>query len=271
MTDVAGRVAVITGGGSGIGQALAHALGRAGASVVVADVRAEAMQATVDALHAGGVTAVGATVDVRDDEAVDELARGVADHFGRVDIVCNNAGISIPGRAWELTFEQWRDVIDVCLWGVVNGVRSFVPRILDGGRGGHVVNVASMAGMLHSPGVAPYAAAKHGVVGLSKALRGELANKGVGVTVVCPGMVQTSITEHMREYAHATGASERQLASIDRTAAGVAELGIPAEQAADLVLRAVEGDVFWALPNGEAHLDSVTADHEELLRDALRR
>ena len=269
MNDLEGRVAVVTGAGAGLGRAMAGAFGGAGMRVVLADVRADAVAAAVDELAATGVECVGATVDVRDAAAVDELAEGVMTRFGRVDLVCNNAGVSIPGRQWELTDGDWDHVIGVCLWGVIHGVRAFVPRILAAGNGGHVVNVASMSGLLTSAGLGPYTAAKHGVIGLSKGLRAELASRGVGVTVVCPGMVQTSIAEHMREYAEATGASERQLASIERTAEGMEATGIPADDAAALVLRAVQGNVFWVLPNGGEHLASVQADFDELLGSAL--
>ena len=265
MDDLDGRVAVVTGAGGGLGRAVARVLGEHGMRVVVADVRPALVTESVDALGADGFDCVGATVDVRDAAAIEELAEGVLARYGRVDLICNNAGISVPGRQWELTLDDWDAVIGVCLWGVVNGVRSFVPRILAGGHGGHVVNVASMSGLLTSPGIGPYTAAKHAVVGLSKGLRAELANKDVGVSVVCPGMVRTSIADHMREYAEATGASERQLASIDRTAAGLQTMAIPPEDAAVLVLEAIRGNHFWVLPNGAEHLASVSADHDELL------
>lgn len=264
MDDLDGRVAVVTGGGGGLGRAIAEAFGGQGMKVVLADVRPALVTEAVDALGAAGTECVGATVDVRDAAAVEELAAGVVARFGRVDVICNNAGISVPGRQWELTLDDWDAVIGVCLWGVVNGVRSFVPRILEGGRGGHVVNVASMSGLLTSPGIGPYTAAKHGVVGLSKGLRAELVNRGVGVSVVCPGMVRTSIADHMREYAESVGASDKQLASIDRTAEGLAAAAIPPSEAADLVLEAVQGNHFWVLPNGAEHLESVAADVDEL-------
>jgi NAD(P)-dependent dehydrogenase (short-subunit alcohol dehydrogenase family) len=265
MDDFDGRVGVVTGAGGGIGLALAEAFGSQGMTVVLADVRPELVKDATDRLDAAGIECVGATVDVRDAEAMEELAEGVVGRFGRVDLICNNAGVSVPGRQWELTLADWEAVVGVCLWGVVHGVRSFVPRILAGGAGGHVVNVASMSGVLTSPGIGPYTAAKHGVVGLSKGLRSELANKGVGVSVVCPGMVQTSIVEHMREYAEASGASDHQLRSIERTGEGLAEHGIPAADAAALVVDAVRNDHFWVLPNGSAHLASVRSDLEELV------
>lgn len=235
MDDLDGRVAVVTGGGGGLGRAIAEAFGGQGMKVVLADVRPALVTEAVDALGAAGTECVGATVDVRDAAAVEELAAGVVARFGRVDVICNNAGISVPGRQWELTLDDWDAVIGVCLWGVVNGVRSFVPRILEGGRGGHVVNVASMSGLLTSPGIGPYTAAKHGVVGLSKGLRAE-----------------------------SVGASDKQLASIDRTAEGLAAAAIPPSEAADLVLEAVQGNHFWVLPNGAEHLESVAADVDEL-------
>ncbi|MGA2932943.1 MAG: SDR family NAD(P)-dependent oxidoreductase, partial [Acidimicrobiales bacterium] len=162
--------------------------------------------------------------------------------------------------------EDWGWVIGVCLGGVVNGVRSFVPRMLAQGGPAHVVNTASMGGLLTGAYIGPYAAAKHGVVGLSKGLRAELAGTEIGVTVVCPGMVNTPILEGIRSHMDSIGAGggEEVEFMFDVLESGL-ETGMSAEAAAAMVVAAVKADQFWVLPNGEEHLPSVQADFDEML------
>ncbi len=180
--------------------------------------------------------------------------------------MCNNAGVSTMGTQWEISAEDWGWVIGVCLGGVVNGVRSFVPRMLAQGGPAHVVNTASMGGLLTGAYIGPYAAAKHGVVGLSKGLRAELAGTEIGVTVVCPGMVNTPILEGIRSHMDSIGAGggEEVEFMFDVLESGL-ETGMSAEAAAAMVVAAVKADQFWVLPNGEEHLPSVQADFDEML------
>jgi NAD(P)-dependent dehydrogenase (short-subunit alcohol dehydrogenase family) len=184
----AGKVAIVTGGGSGIGAAIARALTGRGATVVIADID-DAGARTV----AGEVKAASAVaVDVRDSGAVADLVAQVAAEHGQLDLIFNNAGIAVGGMVDELTLEHWDRVIDVNLRGVVHGVHAAYPLMLRQGHG-HIVNTASLAGLVPGPGLAPYAAAKHAVVGLSLSLRAEGASRGVRVSAVCPGFTDTPL------------------------------------------------------------------------------
>ena len=189
------HVAIVTGGASGIGRALGAALVRRGDRVVLADVdgaaAAEVAQ-QLDAAGPGGATA--ATVDVREADAVAALVSGTAERHGRLDLLFNNAGLGIGGPAEELAPAHWDRTIDVNLRGVLHGVQAAYPLMLRQGHG-HIVNTASLAGLLPMPGSAPYATTKWAVVGLSLSLRVEGAGRGVRVSVVCPGGVDTPILD----------------------------------------------------------------------------
>ena len=271
MTELAGGVCVVTGAGAGLGRSMAEAFGGAGMSVVLADVDTDRLAAAETELSDAGVECMTRVVDVRDADAVDLLAAATVERFGGVHVICNNAGVSTMGKQWEISREDWAYVLGVCLDGVVNGIRSFVPRVLATyaatGRTGHVVNTASMGGLLSSGYLGPYAAAKHAVVGLSKGLRVELEGRGVGVSVVCPGLMRTEIAEGMRDHMVASGArtEEQADAMVVNLRAGMAAQGMDAAAAAAMVVRAVQADRFWVLPNGASHLASVRADLEELL------
>ena len=198
----AGQVAVVTGGASGIGRAMVDAFAARGLTVVLADIEPDSLDAAVRELTGAGVTAVGVQVDVSDHASVDGLAERVLRELGRVDVVCNNAGIIAPRRPlWEHTPDDWRWTLDVNLLGVANGIRAFVPAMIEAGRG-HVVNTASMAGLTTIPGGGngAYSATKHAVVGLSETLRVELDEVApeVGVTVFCPGPVPSRIHDSAR-------------------------------------------------------------------------
>ena len=181
MTELAGGVCVVTGAGAGLGRGLVDAFAAQDMRVVLADVSAARLREAADELTARGVECMTELVDVRDADAVDALADATVERFGGVNVICNNAGVSVMGKQWEISRSDWEWVLGVCLDGVVNGVRSFVPRILATreatGRDGHVVNIASMGGLLSSGYMGPYAAAKHAVVGLSKGLRVELDDR----------------------------------------------------------------------------------------------
>jgi NAD(P)-dependent dehydrogenase (short-subunit alcohol dehydrogenase family) len=192
ITELAGTVAVVTGAGGGIGAALARQFASEGAQLVLADVDEHAMSRTATNLRRNyDATVHTVHIDVTDAEAVDLLAAATIERFGRVDVVCNNAGIVAGGPVWTISLDDWRRVIDVDLWGVINGIRSFVPILLDQPGPTHVVNVASMAGVVPYAGIAPYVVAKHGVVALSEVLARDLAeaDAAVGVSVICPGYV----------------------------------------------------------------------------------
>jgi NAD(P)-dependent dehydrogenase (short-subunit alcohol dehydrogenase family) len=197
VQDLTDRVAVVTGGASGIGRGLGEALAGAGARVVLADVDEAELGETVDALEATGAKVLGVRCDVRSPDDVEGLAKDTLDTFGAVHVVCLNAGVAPTGSLLDTSLDSWRWVIEVNLLGVVHGVRSFIPSLVGQG-GGHVVITASSAGLLSAPYLGAYTATKHAVVGLAGVLRDELVLAGVGVSVLCPGLVRTRIFESER-------------------------------------------------------------------------
>jgi NAD(P)-dependent dehydrogenase (short-subunit alcohol dehydrogenase family) len=193
MEQLRDRVAVVTGAASGIGLGIARAFVAEGARVVLADVDETRLDREAAAL--GTQVAEAVVCDVADPQAVERLAEATTRRFGAVHVVCNNAGIIRAGRSWELPLADWQAVLSVNLLGVVHGIRTFVPLLLESGTEGHVVNVASMAAVTPVPGIAPYNVAKHGVLALSETLDMELRAAGapIGVTVVMPGRVPTRL------------------------------------------------------------------------------
>ena len=195
MDRFEGRTAVVTGAASGIGLAVAEALAAEGMQVVMTDIDAVSLDDHVTRLRNSGATVHPIVVDVRDPDAVDAAGQAAVERFGGLHVAVNNAGIVNRGYSWELSLDDWRRVLDVNLWGVIHGVRAFVPRILSTGEEGHVVNVASMAAVQAVDRLGPYTVAKHGVLGLSDVLRLEMRSIGapVGVSVVMPGMIRTGL------------------------------------------------------------------------------
>ena len=195
MRRLSGRVAVVTGAANGIGLAVAEAFVAEGMQVVMADLDEELLNREATRLGGpeGSTTAVVA--DVRDPDAVEQVAQRAVDVFGALNVAVNNAGVVNGGTSWELSLDDWHRVVDTNLWGVIHGVRSFVPRILASRDEGHVVNVASMAAVWGRAQIAPYVVAKHGVLGLTDVLRAELEDVGapVGASVVMPGMIRTAL------------------------------------------------------------------------------
>lgn len=195
MERLDGRVGVVTGAASGIGLAIAARLVSEGARVLMTDLDGDAVAQAAEGLRQEGADVDTLQLDVRDAAAVDAAGRHVMKRFGALHIAVNNAGIVNRGLSWELSLDDWHRVMDVNLWGVIHGVRAFVPRILETREEGHVVNVASMAAVLPQDRLGPYTVAKHGVLGLSDVLRADLAAVGapVGVSVVFPGRIRSGM------------------------------------------------------------------------------
>ena len=192
MQNLEGRTAVVTGAASGIGLAITEAFVAQGMGVLMADLNHDALETHAERL---GSAVHPVVADVRDPDALELAGQTAVDRFGALHVAVNNAGIVNGGNSWELTLEDWHRVMDVNLWGVIHGIRAFVPRILASGEEGHVVNTASMAAVLPLGRLGPYTVAKHGVLGLSDVLRAELIELGapVGVSVVMPGMIKTGM------------------------------------------------------------------------------
>jgi NAD(P)-dependent dehydrogenase (short-subunit alcohol dehydrogenase family) len=188
-----GQIAVVTGAGSGIGRSMSQLLARLGAHVHAADINGEAAARTADQIAAAGGSAQAHTLDVTDAAAVAAFAEVVYEQSGRVDILHNNAGIGHGGPLVDTPLEDWQKVLDVNLFGVIHGLHAFVPRMIEQGGESHIVNTASMAGITASAGMAPYCTSKFGVVGMSLALDAELRAKGIRVTALCPGVIDTAI------------------------------------------------------------------------------
>jgi NAD(P)-dependent dehydrogenase (short-subunit alcohol dehydrogenase family) len=191
-----GRVALVTGGGGGIGAALGEAFAARGARLVLADVDEAAMAAVAERLAARGAEVATVPTDVGDRASVEALAAAAERRFGAVHVVCNNAGIALFGEIADATHADWEYTMRVNFWGVVHGVETFVPRLIAQSAGGHVVNTASMAGLVGMQWLGIYCASKFAVVGLTEALHRELAPRGIGVSVLCPMIVETNINEN---------------------------------------------------------------------------
>jgi NAD(P)-dependent dehydrogenase (short-subunit alcohol dehydrogenase family) len=228
-------IALITGGGSGIGAAVGTLLARKGDTVILADINSDAADDVAARIVAGGGKAESAALDVRDMAAFAALVdRVVADH-GRIDMIFNNAGIGVGGPIEDLSEEHWQRVVDINIMGVVHGIRAAYPHMIRQGDG-HIVNTASLAGLVPSPMLAPYAMSKHAVVGLSLSLRTEAAHHGVRVSALCPGPTETPILDSRgpADLAAHEGVSARDLL----TKASGGEI-YPVEQLAEDFVRGV--------------------------------
>jgi NADP-dependent 3-hydroxy acid dehydrogenase YdfG len=251
-----GRVAVVTGAASGIGRAFATRAAAEGMRVVLADVEKGALEATADELEASGAEVLAVPTDVADAAAVEALASATVDRFGGVHVVFNNAGVLVAGSLWECSLDELRWSVDVNLWGVIHGIRTFVPILLEQRGEGHVVNTASMAGLTSAPFLDIYTATKHAVVALSESLYKELRMIGspVRASVVCPGLIQTRIMESLR---NRPGARDRDPDRREHNAGGaqIARFlsdgiagGWPPDRVADAAFAAIREERFYVIP-----------------------
>jgi NAD(P)-dependent dehydrogenase (short-subunit alcohol dehydrogenase family) len=263
MRDLAGKVAVITGGASGIGRAMGERFAHEGMRVVLADIEDAALQATVTELKRAELDVIGVRCDVSQPESVEALAQETLRAYGKVNLVCNNAGVFLGMQPmWESTLKDWQWIMGVNLWGVINGVRTFVPIMLRQDEEGHVINTASQAGLVTASSI--YSITKHAVVALSEGLHLQLQQQGarIGVSALCPLFVDTRIM-----------ASERnrpaELRNSDEPAemafGGVMRNATPPEEQAEYVLEALLDGRFYMFPFMDTVDNNVKARFEDII------
>ena len=253
MQDLKGKVAVITGGADGIGKALAVAAATEGMKLVLADIDADKLSATVEELAGTGAEVIGLRTDVSSESSVQALADAAFERFGNVHLLINNAGVALAKSAWETTQKDWEWVMGVNLYGVTNGLRAFIPRMLEKGEEGHIVNTASIAGLLSEPALAAYNVSKFGVVTLSEGLHHDLTLRKakINVSVLCPGWVKTRIAEAER---HREADQRTDFTKIDKVSVmtgmsimKAVQNGIEPQQVASDVINAVKSNKFYIL------------------------
>jgi NAD(P)-dependent dehydrogenase (short-subunit alcohol dehydrogenase family) len=254
MKELRDKVAFITGGASGLGLGMAKAFGREGMKVVIADIEEAALARAVQELRDSQVRAEGVLCDVSSRGALREAALKTIATFGKVHVVCNNAGVAVGGPIGSVAERDWDWVMDVNLMGVVYGTEVFAPLIESHGEGGHFVNTASMAGMLGIPNVEPYCATKFAVVAMSEGWAGQLAGKNIGVSVLCPGFVQTRIHESFRNKPSRYGVPDSVSVGLGETRAQTAAMvnaGIPIEPVANRVVEAIKDNDLYIFTHPE--------------------
>ena len=279
MKNFRDRVAVVTGAASGIGLALAERFAAEGMKVVMADIETGALATASEALRRNGAAVLATHVDVSRPADVERLADETYDAFGAAHVVCNNAGVAVIGAVHEHTLADWHWVLNVNLWGVIHGVRTFLPRMLAGGDEGHFVNTASMAGLTTAPFMSVYDVTKHGVVALSEAMYKELTVTGapIGVSVVCPGLIDTNIMRSSRnrpESLAEAGKAGPMAQAFGQALSDRLAGGYPPSEVAEQVVAGIREGRFYivpAQPDVKGNIAIRAQDLLELRNPTLRR
>jgi NAD(P)-dependent dehydrogenase (short-subunit alcohol dehydrogenase family) len=258
VRELAGKTAFVTGGASGIGFALGRALAQAGMKVMLADIETGALAAAVESLAGVGPDTRGVACDVADAASVERAAEATYQAFGNVHVVCSNAGVASPGGLDDLSLESWQWVLDVNMMGVFHGIRTFVPHMRAHREGGHIVNTASVVGMLSGLGFSSYAASKFAVVAMSEGLAKRLEPSGIGVSVLCPGFVRTRISESARNRQPRYGPAyvPDPASPAGTVAAQIAErvkAGLDPAEVAARVLAAIRDNELYVFTDPEMH------------------
>ena len=255
MGDFQGKVAVVTGGASGIGRAMAERFAEEGMRIVIADIEQSALERAESEMVADGAEVLALRCDVSKAHDVKMLAEETIKAFDSVHVLCNNAGVGIAGRTWEIPLEDWEWVLGVNLWGVIHGLHYFVPLMLEHGQDAHIVNTASMAGLTSGRQMSPYYVSKHGVVTLSECAHHEFEEAGakIGVSVLCPGWVSTNFTESDRNRPAGRVVTDELESSTqsfrERFDRLLQEEGLAPREVAEMVFRAIEEKTFYVLPH----------------------
>ncbi len=274
MKEFQGKVAVVTGAASGIGRALAGRCTQEGMKVVLADIEEQALMQASQELKAAGASVLSVQTDVSKAGDVEVLAQKAFETHGAVHLLFNNAGVGAGTIIWEGTLADWEWTMGVNLWGVIHGIRAFVPRMLEQDTEGHIVNTASMAGLTSGPGLGIYKVTKYGVVTLSETLYHELALRGAKVkaSVLCPGFVNTRIMDSVRNRPARlqNDPAEEQLGpeneAMIQFMRQVVEAGMPPHQVADMVFKAIRDETFYILTHPEWK-EAVRVRMEDILQE----
>lgn len=278
MKEFRGKVAVITGAASGIGRGLAEQCAYEGMKVVLADIQQDALDKAEKEMKDQGATVLAVRTDVSDVASIEALAKTTLESFGAIHLLCNNAGVHAGGSIWELTDADWNWVMGVNLWSVIYGIRIFTPIMLKQEDECHIVNTASLAGLIPARGNGAYCVTKYGVMGLSETLYVELSKRGakIGVTVLCPVWVKTNMNDSARnrpaELANDHDVDEKKITSPDYQAFISLALketakGIPPSEVASLVFEAIREDRLYVIPNGDAYKPILQAKMEAVLQE----
>jgi NAD(P)-dependent dehydrogenase (short-subunit alcohol dehydrogenase family) len=262
MAEFRGKTAIVTGAASGIGFGIARALAEAGMNLVLADIQPDKLEPARAAIESMGVPAIGVTVDVSDAASVEAAGRAAVRRFGKLHVAVNNAGVAMHGtKLLDVGLDEWRWVVGVNVMGAVHGIRSFVPLIRQHGEGGHVVNTASISGFFVRQGAdqGAYSMSKYAVVALSEALEQELAGSGIGVSVLCPGTVNTNLFASAALRPEQFGGPYTRDAQEQRTLSA----GLPPEQVGRRVLQAMRGGDFYVITHATER-EAIRARHRRI-------
>jgi NAD(P)-dependent dehydrogenase (short-subunit alcohol dehydrogenase family) len=273
MEKFAGKTAVITGAGSGMGKAFALRFAAEGMNVVIGDIQEDTLNATVSEIEAAGTSVVGVRTDVSSPDSLTGLADAAERRFGPVHVLCNNAGVEgyLDGPIWAATSNDWRWTVDVNFWSVVNGIRTFVPRMLAHGDPAHIVNTCSMTSVVQASNM--YGITKHAVIALSEVLYSDLRKAGapIGVTALCPGTIATNLFHGSRNRPPALTDEGGNISAAGRETRdrmhGVLAAGMPPSAVADKLVTAIGGDGLYLLTDHEWD-PQIVARHEAIMAGA---
>ena len=265
MQDLAGKTAFITGGASGIGLGMATAFLKKGMQVVIGDIRPDRLKRARASLTEISEHVATIVIDTTSSESLVEAAEFCATTFGNVHLLCNNAGIGAGGKVLDVPMEKWRRVIDVNLWGVLHGVKAFLPRMLAHGEGGRVINTASFTGIVGHHSQSDYGTSKFAVVGLSEFLRNDLEQELVSVSVLCPHVVDTPIFYSDLADTDTAAIAERKAAMPWFT-----KIAVEPEEVGEMVIRAIQNDEFYIFCDGADSREMLLWRNQQMF-DAMNR